>query len=252
VTAAVFTATGTQTWTINGTIIPAASGGGTTVALSQNGTSLGSAIAGSTGAYSFSGISNGSYTLTPSKAGFTFSPASENVSVNGGNVTAQSFSAQSNGGLLFPDLQDILPPGKMSVVNTASGRQFQYTHDTLNAGPGPLVIQPLFNPASGSYQGTQYIYSQSAGGAWSVVQQIPVAGAFVFDSDHGHFHFPLVSYGLYTVGANGLPGTPVAVSQKVSFCIDDSFIYLPNIPNAGQVGNLGSGHWRRRRVRPNG
>lgn len=243
VTAAVFTATRTQTqtWTINGIITPAASGSATTVTLSQNGASVGSAIADSTGAYSFSGISNGSYTLTPSKMGFTFAPASENVSVSGGNVTAPSFSAQSNGGMLFPDLQDILPPGKMSVVKTpGGGRQFQYTHDTLNAGPGPLVIQPVFNPASGSYQGTQHIYSQSPSGAWSIVQQLPIAGAFIFDSDHGHFHFPLVTYGLYTVGANGGPGMPVAVSQKVSFCINDSFLYLTNIPNAGQLGNLGS------------
>ncbi len=62
------------------------------------------------------------------------------------------------------------------------------------------MIQPVYNPASGNYQGTQYIYSFSAG-KWTLAQQIPVAGVFIFDSDHGHFHFPFTSYGLYTVAA---------------------------------------------------
>jgi hypothetical protein len=50
------------------------------------------------------------------------------------------FTAQASGpSLRYPDLQDIIPPGKMSVVQTSNGKQFQYTHDTLNAGPGPLA-----------------------------------------------------------------------------------------------------------------
>ena len=72
------------------------------------------------------------------------------------------------------------------------------------------------------------------------MKSIPVAGAFEFDAQHGHFHFPFTSYGLYTVASNGGPGTPVAISPKVSFCINDSFIYDPSLPNAGALGNLGS------------
>jgi hypothetical protein len=45
------------------------------------------------GLYSFFGLANGNYTLTPSKAGFTFSPASIAVTVSGGNVTGQNFTA---------------------------------------------------------------------------------------------------------------------------------------------------------------
>ena len=164
-----------------------------------------------------------------------------NVTATVPGLPAANFALTNTSGppLLYPDLQDILPTGKMSVVKTATGRQFQYTHDTLNGGPGPWVIQPVYNAASGSYQGTQYIYSQNSSGVWSLAKQIPVAGAFFFDSDHGHFHFPLVTYGLYTVAANGGPGTPVAVSAKVAFCINDSFLYEKSIPNAGALGNLG-------------
>jgi hypothetical protein len=237
-TVPVFTAT-QVTWTISGTLTSAASGA--IVTLTQGAMTIGTAAVGGSGAYSFSNVPNGTYTVTPSETGFTFSPPNRTVPVNGGNVTGVDFTEQgAPPSMLFPDLKDIIPPGKMSVVQTSNGRQFQYTHDTFNAGPGPLVIQPVFNSASGSYQGNQYIYSLNSSGVWTLSQTIPIAGAFIFDSDHAHFHFPLVSYGLYTVAANGGPGTPVVVSNKVSFCINDSFIYDPTLPHAGALGNLGS------------
>ena len=236
-----FTATANPTFNISGTISPAASGSGASVALTSGATVIGTAVVSATGTYNFSGIANGTYVVTPTKSGFTFSPVNQSVTVNNADATVGNFTATgAPPSLLFPDLRDIIPTGKISVVGTGSTRQFQYTHDTLDAGPGPLVIQPVFNAASGNYQGTQYIYSQNSSGVWSLSQQLPVAGAFIFDSDHGHFHFPFVTYGLYTVGANGGPGTAVATSGKISFCINDSFIELPNIPNAGALGNLGS------------
>jgi hypothetical protein len=44
------------------------------------------------GNYRFSGLANGSYTITPSKAGYTFTPTSKNVTVSGANVTGQNFT----------------------------------------------------------------------------------------------------------------------------------------------------------------
>jgi hypothetical protein len=99
------------------------------------------------------------------------------------------------------------------------------------------VIQPALNAASGNYLGTQYIYSFS-GGNWTLAKQLPIAGAFVFDTAHGHFHFPFVTFGLYA-DVNGSPGAPVAISAKDGFCIADSFIYDSTLPNAGALGNLG-------------
>ena len=49
----------------------------------------------SNGNYSFSGVSNGAYTVTPSKTGYTFTPQSLSVNVNGANVTGQNFTATS-------------------------------------------------------------------------------------------------------------------------------------------------------------
>ena len=50
------------------------------------------------GNYSFSGVPNGTYTLTPTKTGHTFSPTSATVVVNGANVTvSQGFQASTSG-----------------------------------------------------------------------------------------------------------------------------------------------------------
>ena len=240
-TVPVFTASAAgSTFSISGTITPMATGSSTIVTLSQNGAIVTTVTADTFGNYSFGNLPNGTYTATPTKTSTAFSPVNQTVTVNGsdvavGNITATAFSGQ----LEYPDLSDIIPSGGISVVGTGSSAQFQYTHDTYNGGPGPLVILPSYNPASGTYQGTQYIYSLSSG-KWTLAQTVRVAGAFIFDAAHGHFHFPFTTYGLYTVGPNGGPGAPVAASGKVSFCINDSFIYNSSLPNAGALGNLGS------------
>jgi hypothetical protein len=232
-----FTATMVSTWTISGTIT---GGSSTTVTLAQSGTTIGTAVADVSGRYSFANIANGTYTITPSKTGFTFSPTIQSVPINGANAINIDFTATDVSMFKYPDLSDILPTAAIAVAQTPTGKQFQYTHDTYNGGPGPLVIQPAYNPATGNYQGTQYIYSQSSSGTWSLTKQIPVAGTFVFHAIHGHFHFPFASYGIYNVGPGGGPGTLVVPSAKIGFCMHDSFIYNPTLPNAGALGNLGS------------
>ena len=50
-------------------------------------------IADASGNYSFSGLANGSYTVTPSQTGTVFTPGSQNVTVTGANVTGINFNA---------------------------------------------------------------------------------------------------------------------------------------------------------------
>ena len=45
------------------------------------------------GNYTFAGLSNGTYTITPTNTGFTFTPASQNVTINAANVTGVNFTA---------------------------------------------------------------------------------------------------------------------------------------------------------------
>jgi hypothetical protein len=238
VTGVNFTATAVPTWSISGTVTPASLGAGTLLTLS--GTPSGTTTADSSGNYVFSGLQNGTYTVTPTKTGDTFNPTSQTVTVNGANVTGISFTAQAAPPppLNYPDLSDIIPTSQISITGSGANRMFQYTHDTFNGGSGPLVIQPVYNQASGNYGGIQYIYRFNAG-TWTLAQQIPIAGAFVFDAAHGHYHFPFATYGLYAANSDGSIGGPVALSTKTGFCIDDSFIYAPSLPNAGALGNLG-------------
>jgi len=64
---------------------------GVTMTLSGGGINK-TAITNIFGTYKFTGVYNGSYTITPSKTGYTFTPTSENVTVNGTNVTGQNFT----------------------------------------------------------------------------------------------------------------------------------------------------------------
>jgi fibronectin type 3 domain-containing protein len=50
-------------------------------------------VTNASGSYSFSGLANGTYTVTPSNAGYTFSPASMNLTINAANVPSVNFTA---------------------------------------------------------------------------------------------------------------------------------------------------------------
>ncbi|MEW6602578.1 MAG: carboxypeptidase regulatory-like domain-containing protein, partial [Nitrospirota bacterium] len=67
---------------------------GVTMTLSGTGCS-GSTSTSSNGTYIFTGLSDGvTCTVTPSKTGYTFSPASRSVTINNANVTGQDFVRQ--------------------------------------------------------------------------------------------------------------------------------------------------------------
>jgi hypothetical protein len=82
--------TSSNTYNINGTIT-GPGGSGATLALS--GTEAATTTANASGSYTFNGIVNGTYVITPSSPGVTFTPSSQPVTVNGGVVTAVNFTA---------------------------------------------------------------------------------------------------------------------------------------------------------------
>ena len=79
------------TWSISGTITPVPAGSGVTVTLS--GAASGTVQTDSSGNYMFSNLLNGAYTVTPTKAGVAFTPASLPITVSGANVTGANFTA---------------------------------------------------------------------------------------------------------------------------------------------------------------
>jgi hypothetical protein len=95
VTGVNFAAVSAQTFSISGTISPTAGGSGATVTLS--GAANGTTTANASGVYTFTGLASGTYTVTPSNTGYAFTPASQNVTVNGANVTGVNFAASTQG-----------------------------------------------------------------------------------------------------------------------------------------------------------
>jgi hypothetical protein len=79
-----------STFTISGTI-SGVGGAGATVNLTGTATATTTADGG--GNYSFTGLANGVYTVTPTNAGYTFSPASRLVTISGANFSGGSFIA---------------------------------------------------------------------------------------------------------------------------------------------------------------
>ncbi len=80
----------TAGFSISGTINPATGGSGATLTL--GGAANATTTTDSLGNYAFAGLPNGTYTIVPSHAGFTFTPSSQSTTVNGANVTAVNFT----------------------------------------------------------------------------------------------------------------------------------------------------------------
>ncbi|MBU0620841.1 MAG: hypothetical protein KJ795_03240 [Gammaproteobacteria bacterium] len=81
--------TPTTTHTISGT----ASAGAT---LNLSGSAIANTTAAADGTYSFNNLANGSYTITPTLLGSTFTPTSQAVTVSGANVSVPAFTAVAN------------------------------------------------------------------------------------------------------------------------------------------------------------
>lgn len=84
---------GTPSYSISGIVTDNNGSALAGVTVSLTGAASASTTTNSNGIFVFAGLSNGSYMITPTKAGYTFSPANKNVAISGGNVMDQDFSA---------------------------------------------------------------------------------------------------------------------------------------------------------------
>jgi hypothetical protein len=128
--------TDVQTFTISGAISPAANGSGATVTLS--GAASGVVTADTFGNYAFTGLSNGSYTVTPTRVGYTLSPSSQTVTVSGTDVFNVNFAALANSGeeTLFTSQMPALP-------NQSDGPGLNYELGTVFTSGKPGYVTAL-------------------------------------------------------------------------------------------------------------
>jgi hypothetical protein len=123
------------TYAISGTISPAAGGNGATVILS--GAAGATTLTNASGSYSFSGLANGTYTVTPSNTGYTYSPVSNNVTINAANVPGVNFTAtvqQSHSVALSWIASTSTVAGYNVYRSTVSGTQYAKVNSSLVGG----------------------------------------------------------------------------------------------------------------------
>ncbi len=83
---------------ITGTIADAAGTGTPGVTVTLAGASLATATTDQGGRYAFLGLPDGPFQVTPARTGYTFSPSSRTVTVQGSEAAAQDFTATRTGG----------------------------------------------------------------------------------------------------------------------------------------------------------
>ena len=160
------TASTTPTYTISG-IMSGAVASGVTITLA--GTSSGSTLTDSNGNYSFIGVANGSYTITPSKTGYTFNPATIGMTVNNADDSGQNFTATAS------TTPTYTISGTVSGA-VASGVTIIYTGTGIGTGftttdsSGNYIF---YNMPNGNYTLT----ASKAGYSFSPVRSITVNGA---------------------------------------------------------------------------
>ena len=140
-----------STFSISGRVTSGGSGlSGVAVALS--GAASKTTTSDSAGNYTFTGLVNGAYTVTPSKLGCTFTPTSRSMSIVGGNISGQDFTATCSGGkdLVIENLglsagsvaaaggsrtvsHNVVNRGTITVTETYTDRIYLSTDQTLDA-----------------------------------------------------------------------------------------------------------------------
>ncbi len=124
------------TYTLGGTVSGAVVSG-VTVALGGS-TSTTTTTTG-LGDYSFAGLSNGRYTVTPLHAGYSFSPASSPVTVNSGNVTGVNFTVTA----VYPRFAYVANYNANTVSQYTIGSTGSLTPmatPTVGAGASPFSV----------------------------------------------------------------------------------------------------------------
>ena len=90
-----FTPVPPKTYKVSGTILLSGGGGLRGVTVSAPEASGITATTDTSGNYSLSGLANGTYTITPTLAGYAFTPVTKSATVNGADVTGVTFYARA-------------------------------------------------------------------------------------------------------------------------------------------------------------
>jgi hypothetical protein len=200
---------GASSYSISGTLTPTANASGSTVTLS--GTATGTTTADASGNYTFSGLANGSYTVTPSKTGFVFSPSKQTITVSSANITGLDFSNAA------AQLWNI--HGTITPVDSASGA----TVTLSGAGSASTTAD-----ASGNY-----VFSSLENGSYTVT---PAKAGVIFTpyTQNAVVNASDVN-GIDFLGASGCSGGHGVANFYVATNGNDSWSGTLDCPNLGNT-----------------
>ena len=222
---------------ISGTIT---GGAGATVALT--GAASGNVAADGSGNYSFTGLADGSYTVTPSKTGLVFTPASQNVTVAGANMTGVNFTASaaptySISGTITGGAGATVALGGAATASTTADASGAYTFSNLQSGSYTvtpsgtgLAFSPTSQPVTitnanvsnvnftATTATTYSISGTITGGAGATVGLTGAATASTTANASGAYTFSGLLSGSYTVTPNlaGSTFSPVNAPVTIS------------------------------------
>ena len=208
-----FTATA-QTWTISGTT------GMTGAAVTVTGTTNGSTVSGTGGTYAFTNLPTGTYTLTPSMTGATFTPTSTTVTISGNqtvNFTPSSTATFTISGTAGTSGATLTLSGKSSATTTSAGTTGTYSFTGLAAGTYTVTPSKsgfTFTPPSttvtiSASQTVTFSATATPAQTWSLTGSAGTSGATVTltgsanatttSSSTGAFSFSGLANGTYIV-----------------------------------------------------
>ena len=184
----------TGSYSISGAVAGAVQGG---VALMLSGTSSAATTSATDGTFAFSGVLDGSYTVTPSLSGYTFDPPTRDVAISGGNATGCDFAATKN-------------TGEYSISGTIRGKVLKGVAIALSGAN----ISTTFSDTTGAYS-----FTGLADGSYTVT---PKLSGYTFDPFSQDVKIeganpPAVDFSAAAVSKNGqVPRLSFITSHKES------------------------------------
>ena len=133
--------------------------------------------------------------------------------------------------IAYPDLKILMPTDEISIVHKSAKKTLMFTHITSDLGEGPLEMRPVYNAETGISQGYQALYTEPKPGVWQYAESVPMPGPMIW-SPPSDYNFPLARFWLLDTNAEGGPGSVLATSPKVLYCMtSDTFVGgAPNTP----------------------
>ena len=141
--------------------------------------------------------------------------------------------------IAYPDLTILMPTNEISIVHKSAKKLLMFTHITSDQGEGPLEMRPAYNPETGISQGYQALYTENTPGSWQYAESVPIVGPMIW-TPPSDYNFPLFKAWLLNTNAEGGPGSVIASSPKVLFCMT-SDMQVGGAPNTPEENEYPSG-----------